>query len=376
MVRFTTFFLLLLTITATARAEISIAVAGPITGPYASIGEQLRRGATMAVADINAAGGLLGQPLSLRIMDDVCDPKQATLVASQLVNDNAAFVAGHFCSSASIPASNVYNDGGVIMISPASTSPTLTERGLSNVFRVCGRDDQQGVIAADYIARHFGDQRLAIIHDKTSYGKGLADVTKQALNNAGIHEVLYEGITTGERDFTALITRMKYHNIGVMYVGGYFTEAGLLRRQAHDQGLKIPLISGDALVTREYWTIAGKTGEGTLMTFSPDPRNNPEAAKVVQAFRDKGYEPEGYTLYNYAAVQVYAQAAKRAGSTDPKAIRDVMHGGTFHTLLGPITFDAKGDVTKPQYVVYQWSKGEYRELVGDGERKTEDGGRP
>ena len=362
MVRFTALILFILTATPFAWAEIVVAVAGPMTGPYASIGEQLRRGATMAVEDLNAAGGMLGQSVSLRIMDDVCDPKQATLVASQLVNDHTAFVAGHFCSSASIPASNVYNDGGVIMISPASTSPTLTERGLPNVFRVCGRDDQQGVIAADYITRHFGDQRLAIIHDKTSYGKGLADVTKQALNNAGIHEVLYEGITTGERDFTALITRMKYHNVGVMYVGGYFTEAGLLRRQAHDQGLKIPLISGDALVTREYWTIAGKTGEGTLMTFSPDPRKNPEAAKVVQAFRDKGYEPEGYTLYNYAAVQVYAQAVKRAGTTDAKAIRGVMHGGTFNTLLGPLTFDAKGDVTKPQYVVYQWSKGDYRQV--------------
>jgi branched-chain amino acid transport system substrate-binding protein len=347
-----------------ALAEIPIAAAGPMTGPYASIGEQLRRGASMAVEDINAAGGLLGQPLSLRIMDDVCDPKQATLVASQLANDHYTFVAGHFCSSASIPASNVYNDAGIIMVSPASTSPTLTERNLPNLFRVCGRDDQQGVIAADYIRRHFGNQRLAIIHDKTSYGKGLADVTKKALNDAGLQEIPYEGITTGERDFTALITRMKYHNIGVLYVGGYFTEAALLRRQAHDQGLNIPLISGDALVTREYWTIAGKTGEGTLMTFNPDPRKNPGAAKVVQAFRDQGYEPEGYTLYNYAGVQVYAEAVKRAGTTDAKAVRDVMHGGTFDTLLGPITFDAKGDVTKPQYVVYEWSKGQYAE-IGD-----------
>ena len=365
MVRLVAFlWILVLGSASMALAEIPIAAAGPMTGPYASIGEQLRRGASMAVEDINAAGGLLGQPLSLRIMDDVCDPKQATLVASQLANDHYTFVAGHFCSSASIPASNVYNDAGIIMVSPASTSPTLTERNLPNLFRVCGRDDQQGVIAADYIRRHFGNQRLAIIHDKTSYGKGLADVTKKALNDAGLQEIPYEGITTGERDFTALITRMKYHNIGVLYVGGYFTEAALLRRQAHDQGLNIPLISGDALVTREYWTIAGKTGEGTLMTFNPDPRKNPGAAKVVQAFRDQGYEPEGYTLYNYAGVQVYAEAVKRAGTTDAKAVRDVMHGGTFDTLLGPITFDAKGDVTKPQYVVYEWSKGQYAE-IGD-----------
>ena len=358
------FLFLIIIINSPVMADILIATAGPMTGQYASIGEQMRRGAQMAVDDINKNGGLLGQQLKMRVMDDVCDPKQATLVATQLANEKYAFVAGHFCSSSSIPASNVYNDCGVIMISPASTAPALTERGLNNIFRVCGRDDQQGLIAANYIRDHLHDKKLAILHDKTSYGKGLADVTKNVLNSYGITEVMYDGITTGERDFTALITSMKYHKVQALYFGGYFTEAGLLRRQLHDQGMNIPLLSGDALVTREYWTIAGKTGEGTLMTFNPDPRLNPIAKPVVAAFRQQGYEPEGYTLYNYAGVQVYAAAVQRAGSTDPESVRKTIHGGTFDTILGQLTFNDKGDITKPQYVFYRWSNGQYTQ-VGD-----------
>lgn len=342
-----------------AFAEILIATSGPMTGPYASIGEQMRKGAEMAVQQINASGGINGEKLKLLVMDDVCDPKQATAIANQAINQGVKFVAGHFCSSASIPASEVYDEDGVIMISPASTAPILTERGLDSVFRVCGRDDQQGKIAAGYILKHFPDPVIAIVHDKTAYGRGLAEETRKSLRAGGVQEVMFEAITPGERDFTALVTRMKQAKVNVIYLGGYHTEAGLIRRQASQQDLKATLISGDALVTKEFWTITGAAGEGTLLTFSPDPRLNPAAEPVVEAFRTAQYEPEGYTLYNYAAVQVYADAVKKAGSTDADAVRDVLRKTNFDTVLGSISFDAKGDVTAPGYVMYRWSKGDY-----------------
>jgi branched-chain amino acid transport system substrate-binding protein len=342
-----------------AKADISIATAGPMTGQYASFGQQMKAGAEQAVADINAAGGVLGQKLALEIGDDACDPKQAVAVANQMVNKGVVFMAGHFCSGSSIPASQVYEEEGVLQISPASTNPKLTEEGGDNVFRVCGRDDQQGQVAGQFLAEKFGNKNIAIVHDKTAYGKGLADETKKNLNASGKNEKLYEAYTAGEKDYTALVSKLKQNAIDVLYVGGYHTEAGLIVRQMRDQGMKTMLVSGDALVTDEYWSITGPAGQGTLMTFSPDPRKNPVAAPVVQKFRDKGIEPEGYVLYTYGAIQAWAQAAERAGTVDLDPMIKALRGGGFDTVLGNIGFDAKGDVTAPGYVFYEWEDGKY-----------------
>ena len=343
----------------TASADITIATAGPMTGQYASFGAQMKAGAEQAVADINAAGGVNGEMLKLEIGDDVCDPKQAVAVANDFVGKGVVFVAGHFCSGSSIPASAVYEEEGILQISPASTNPKLTDEGGPNVFRVCGRDDQQGLVAGNYLAaNHKGDQ-IAVVHDKTAYGKGLADATLAAMKAAGKDETLYEAYTAGEKDYSALVSKLKQNGIDVLYVGGYHTEAGLMVRQMRDQGMKTKLISGDALVTQEYWDITGDSGEGTLMTFSPDPRKNAGAAPLVKKFRDAGVEPEGYVLYTYAAIQVFAQAVKTAGSTDLDAMLKAMDGADFATVLGSLSFNEKGDVTLPGYVFYEWSKGNY-----------------
>jgi len=342
-----------------AQAEITIAVAGPMTGQYASFGEQMQRGAEMAVADLNAAGGVLGQQLKLVVGDDACDPKQAVAVANKFASDGVIFVAGHFCSGSSIPASKVYEEEGIIQISPASTNPKLTEEGGDNVFRTCGRDDQQGIVAGDFMADNYKDKKIAILHDKTAYGKGLADETKAQLNKRGITEAMYEAYTAGEKDYSALVSKMKGANIDVMYVGGYHTEAGLMVRQAREQGYNVQLISGDALVTDEYWKITGDAGEGTLMTFSPDPRKNPVAAPVVAKFKAANYEPEGYTLYTYGAIQAWVQAVTKAGKTDTADVVKALRGNQFETVLGKIGFDGKGDVTAPGYVFYKWAKGTY-----------------
>jgi branched-chain amino acid transport system substrate-binding protein len=342
-----------------AKADIKISTAGPMTGQYASFGEQMQRGAEMAVADLNAAGGVLGQKLSLQIGDDACDPKQAVAVANKFVSDGVVFVAGHFCSGSSIPASKVYTEEDVLQISPASTNPKLTEEGGDNVFRTCGRDDQQGIVAGNFLADKFGSKKIAVLHDKTAYGKGLADETKKQLNKRGIKEAMYEAYTAGEKDYSALVSKMKAASIGVFYLGGYHTEAGLMIRQAREQGYGVQLVSGDALVTDEYWKITGKSGEGTLMTFSPDPRKNPVAKPVVEKFRKGGYEPEGYTLYTYGAIQAWAKAVAKAGSTDTKKVIASLRSNKFNTVLGNIGFDKKGDVTAPGYVWYEWKGGTY-----------------
>jgi branched-chain amino acid transport system substrate-binding protein len=344
-----------------AQADIAIATAGPMTGQYAVFGDQMKRGAEMAVKDINAAGGVLGEQLTLEIGDDACDPKQAVAVANQMVNAGVVLMAGHFCSGSSIPASSVYNEEGILQISPASTNPQLTEQGFENVFRTCGRDDQQGTYAANYVVDNNVGSKVAVLHDKTAYGKGLADEFKKALNARGVEETMYEAITAGDRDFTALITKMKEAGVDLIYLGGYHTEAGLIARQAKEQGINATMMSGDALVTDEYWAITGDTGQGTLMTFSPDPRKNPAAAPVVAEFEAAGFDPEGYTLYTYATIQVWAQAAEKAGSTDLDAVVEALHGNQFETVLGTISFDDKGDVEGENYVMYEWADGQYAE---------------
>ena len=349
----------LLAASSAANAQIRIATAGPMTGQYASFGEQMRRGAEMAVKDINAAGGVMGKKLVLEIGDDACDPKQAVAVANSLAAKGVVFVAGHFCSGSSIPASDVYAEEGVLQISPASTNPTLTERNLPNVFRVCGRDDQQGLVAGTFLKEKFGGKNIAIIHDKTAYGKGLADETKKTLNSMGKSEKLYEAFTAGEKDYSALVSKLKQNAVDVLYVGGYHTEAGLIVRQMRQQGMDTVLVSGDALVTDEYWSITGAAGEGTLMTFSPDPAKMPGNEKLVAAFKATGYTPEGYTLYTYGAIQAWVQAVNAAKSTDTPKVIKVLKSSQFDTVLGKIGFDAKGDVSAPGYVFYEWKNGKY-----------------
>jgi branched-chain amino acid transport system substrate-binding protein len=348
---------------AASAQDITIGVAGPMTGQYASFGQQLKNGAELAVADINAAGGVMGKKLKLEIGDDACDPKQARAVAEKLAGMKVPFVAGHFCSSSSIPASDAYAENSVLQITPASTNPQFTERNLWNTFRTCGRDDQQGAVAGAYMAKNYKGKNIAILHDKSTYGKGLADETKKALNKAGAKEKMYEAYTQGDKDFTALVSKMKAANIDVAYVGGYHTEAGLILRQMRDQGMKTQLISGDALVTNEFWSITGPAGEGVLMTFGPDPRKKASAAAVVKKFKDKGIDPEGYTLYTYAAIQLWVQAANKAKTTDPKKVAETIRTGKWDTVLGPLSFDKKGDITVIDYVFYVWKKdGKYSEL--------------
>ena len=340
-----------------ALADVKLGVFGPITGPSAAFGAQLKNGTEQAVADINAKGGILGEKIVLTVGDDVSDPKQGVSVANKFVGDGVKFVVGAFNSGVSIPASEVFAENGVLEITPASTNPKFTERSLTNVFRVCGRDDQQGKVAADYILAHYKGKKVAIVHDKTTYGKGLADAARDNMHKFGVNEVLYEGVNTGEKDYSAIVSKLKQAGADLVFWGGLHTEGGLIVRQMRDQGVQAPIMGGDGIASAEFAAIAGPGAEGTLMTYGPDPTKKPIAAAVVKEFDAKKINPEAYTLYAYAAVQVYKQAAEAAKSLDPKKVGETMHSGmTFDTVIGKFSFDKKGDRNDSDYVMYLWKK--------------------
>ena len=347
---------------APAQAQIKVATAGPITGGYAAFGEQLKHGAEMAVADINAKGGVLGQQLELSVGDDACDPKQAVSVANKFAGDGVKFVAGHFCSSSSIPAGKVYTEEGILQMSPASTNPKFTDEGGPLTFRTCGRDDQQGKLAGHTLATEFKDRKVAILHDNSTYGKGIADETKKNANAEGKKEDVYTAYVPGERDYSALISRLKDAKIEVVYVGGYHPEVGLMARQAKEQGLKATFLGPDSLATKDLWQVGGEAVEGLMNTFPADPRARPTAAAVVKAFNDKGINPEGYVLYTYAAFQIWAEAVAKAGTTDPKKVAETLKSqGPWPSVLGDLPFDSIGDTTA-EYVWYVWHDGDYKQM--------------
>lgn len=343
-----------------AQETIKIAVQGPITGSEATFGAQMKAGAEAAVRDINAAGGVLGKQIQLSIEDDKCDGTEATSVANRIAGSGAVFVAGSFCSGASIPASSVYAESGIVQISPAATNPKFTDqRPGPGIYRVCGRDDQQGPTAAEYMMKNFAGKNIAFLNDKSPYGEGLAMEAEKAYKAAGGKPVLSDSFNKGDTDFSALVSKLKQARADVVYTGTYHTEAGNLVKQMRQQGLQSTLMAGDALVAAEFWTISGAAGEGTLMTFSPDPAKDERNAEIVKRFAESGTKAEGYVLYTYAAVQAWAEAAKKANSTEAPAVIKALDSETFPTVIGDIKFDEKGDVALPGYVVYQWKNGAY-----------------
>jgi len=348
-------------------ADIKIGVAGPMTGANASFGEQYMKGAQAAADEINAHGGVNGGKIILVAGDDACEPKQAVAVANKLADqDKVAGVVGHFCSSSTIPASEVYADAGVIAITPGSTNPQVTERGLPAMFRMCGRDDQQGVVAGDYIVDVLKGKKVAVINDKDTYGKGLADATAKQLTARGVKPVLEEGLTRGEKDFSALVTKIRAAGADVVYFGGLHPEAGPLVHQLREQGLKdVKFMSDDGVVTDELVTTAGGAQyvDGVYMTFGADPRLLPDSKAVVDQFRKSGYEPEGYTLYAYASIQALAAGFNGAKSDKGEDAAKWLKANPVKTVMGTKTWDSKGDLKVSDYVVYQWDKdGKYHQL--------------
>jgi branched-chain amino acid transport system substrate-binding protein len=350
-------------ITLPAHADITLGLVGPFTGNVALGGEQIKRGAEQAVADINAAGGINGEKLVLYPVDDACDPKQAVAAANKIASAGIKFVTGFYCSSAAIPASKVYMEEGVLMVVSSASNPKLTEEAKDTVLRVYPSDDKQGSFIAQTIIKDYHDKKIAIVNDQSAWGAGLAAIVKENLNHAGVKEVMFDAYTTGQRDYSSLVTKLKQIGADVVFMAGFPTEVGLILRQMKEQDTHIQVIGGDALTTDQFWEIAGSTGEGVLLSYTADPRKHPEAKTVVAALRKAGYEPEGVTLYTYGAVQVVAESIRRAGKSDVLKAAQALRHAPVNTVLGPLTFDGKGDVINPAFSMYRWHDGKYIEAI-------------
>ena len=346
---------------AAAQTEIKVGIAGPLSGPSLANGEQQEVGAQKAFEHLSDKGGLLGKEIVVISVDDACEDRQAKAVARQLVSEGVNFVVGHLCSACSLAVNKIYEEAGIIMISPASTNPKVTDEGGPNTFRVIGRDDQQGIIAGDYLAKNYSKSNIAIIHDGQAYGLGLATFTKSQLNKRGVTEAMFDSYKPDQKDYRLIVDKLVSKQTDVLYAGGYSGDIGIILRQAKKELPNLRLVSGDALVNTEFMLIAGEASEGTYFTFGPDMRQKPEAADVAAAIREEdAYEPEGYTLYSYGAVQAWAQAVNQAGSLKPKAVINALRTGSFDTVLGKIGFDEKGDVTgMSTFVWYVFGKEDY-----------------
>ena len=279
--------------------------------------------------------------------------------ARNLVGQGVIFVVGHLCSGASISASEIYEVAGVVQISPSSNNQKFTELGRANVFRVVARDDASGILAGNYVADHWPDKKIAVLHDSTVFGKGWADETKKQLNCRGITEAIYEAYVPGKDDYSTEIARLQAADIAVLLIGGYHTEVALMARAARDRGYLVQLMTGAWLGTEEFGLIAGPAAEGTLFIAPENPLGRAEAAPLVERFRAAGFEPEGSTLHTYGVVQVWAQAAEKSGSLDIQAMIASLRKHQFDTVLGVIDFDEKGDLTVQSLTLYVWRSGKY-----------------
>jgi branched-chain amino acid transport system substrate-binding protein len=354
----------LLPLSCPAAAEILVASVGPMKGQYGVLGEQVRRGVAQAIADINAAGGVNGEPMVLSAQDDGCDTKQAVAVANDLVAKHVGVVIGHYCSGAALAAAKIYEDAGVLMISPAASSPRVTDEGGWNVFRTCGRDDAQGTVAGTYVAKAYAGKSVAILSDGSMAGVALATAFKAALNANGLTETVYETFKPGQNDYPDLVQKVLKSNADVVYLAGPAAEGGAILRALKDLASPAVMIGNDALLVEQFWAVAGTAGEDTLATFAADPLKIDAAKALIATFQAADYAPEGATLPAYAAVQAFAQAAAATHGPDGKQMSQWLRSGaTIHTVLGDIAFTAKGDLQNPGFAWFKWSAGKFSAFV-------------
>jgi branched-chain amino acid transport system substrate-binding protein len=340
-----------------ASADVRIGIAGPFSGAMSVWGQQMRRGADAAVRAINADGGLDGERVVLVFADDGGDPRRGVETARALVEQRTVAVIGHFGSAVSIPASFIYADAGIIQIAPAATGDELTEQGFELLFRTSGRDDQQGVVAGGWLAQSYRGQKVAIIHDRTAYGRALAEAAKATMNAAGLDEALFETIASGSADFTALVDQIRDADIDAVYFGGLAADAGRLLAELRQAGVIAQFVGGDALAEWSFWTAAGPAAVGTVITTDRGLDQTPQVRRLRPSLASEETTPAELltALYSYTAVEVWAQGVRAAGTTEPYQVADAMkHAGTVDTITGPLAFDLRGDRFPPVYVLYRW----------------------
>jgi len=347
---------------------IKIALAMPLTGDIASLGQGIKRAVSMAVEEANAAH-LTPVPVELVVFDDRSDPKEAVSVANRIVSDSGmAAVIGHFNSGCSIPASRIYAQAGLPMISPASSNPELTNQQLSPqwpypkcIFRANTTDNVQGAYGADFVVNDLKLKHVAIIHDKTSYGQGVAEEFKKQVEKDGGIVTAFEGLQVGDRDFRSLLTRVKATGPEALYFGGMFSEGGILARQTRDVGFKGPFVTCEANYDPSFLKVAGTAAEGAYVTFlgSP-PELLPSAKEFVARYKQRypNDEVKSYDHYGYEAASLLLEAIKTVGPDRAKIIA-YLRTVHFNGVLGTTSFDEKGDTLNKTITLFQVKKGAF-----------------
>lgn len=347
----------LLGLAAAANADtLKIAVVGPVTGAVTQYGDMVREGVFTAVEQYNAKGGVNGKQVELQVIDDACEPKQGPVAANNVVNAGIGFVVGHVCSGATIAAADIYDSEGVVMISPSATAPALTDgKDYEFIFRTIGRDDQQGPAAGKFIVETLKPAKVAVLHDKQSYGQGIATAVRDTVKAGGIDVAVFEGINAGDTDYSAVITKLKSAGVDFVYFGGYHPELGLLLRQAAEQGLKARFMGPEGAGNPDINAIAGPAVEGMLLTLPADFSSDPANAEVVRLFKEKGRNASGaFQLQAYAATQVLFDAINATKSEDPEVIAEYLHANSFKTPIGEISWNKQGDLNDFKFDVFSW----------------------
>ncbi len=354
-----------LSLAAGAHAEtLKIGIPQPMTGPNTQYGDQIQAGALTAIDAMNAAGGIAGMQIEPILIDDGCEPKQAVPSANRVVNEGAKFAVAHACSGTTVPAVNVYEQEGIVAITPGATSPLVTDTIKPHYFfRTIGRDDQQGPFAGKYIIEQLKPEKVAVLHDKQTYGSGVATEVKKTLENGGVNVAFYEGINVGDSDYSAVISKLKALKPDLIYFGGYHAELGLLLRQAREQGLDTQFMGPEGVANKDLAAIAGPAVENLLTTLPADFTKRQGNEEILANFKQYNRSPDGaFTMPAYAAMQIL-QASINAVGPDPDKVADYMHTNSFDTGIGKVEYDAKGDLKEFEFAVYKWdANGDFTQI--------------
>ncbi len=347
-------------------APIKIGVPVPLSGDYASAGQDIVNGAKLAVQKINDRGGVLGRKLELVPVDDACSAQVGAQAAQKLISGKVAAVAGGYCSSASLPELSAFHRAGIPFVMDASSNPQLTEQGFPEAIRVIGRDDQQGPFVSKFISGYLKAGTAAVIHDNTTYAKGLSDATVAALKNDGVNVVFNNAVSPGQSDYTPVLTRVRGVNPDVIYYTGYYAEAALIVKQGKSLGLKMQFIGGDATNDPTLIKTAGAAAEGMIVDTAPLAQFlGTEGKQFVEEYQKMtGSEPGPYSVYEYDSVYVVAKAIEKAGSADPKKITAALKGVTHDGVTGQISFNEKGDRANPVYITLIVRNGRFMPYKG------------
>ncbi len=342
-----------------AAETVKIGLMGPMTGSWASEGQEMRQVLDLLAATYNEQGGVLGKKIEIVSEDDGGDPRTASLAANRLVTGNVVAVVGTYGSSITEASQNIYDEADIVQIANGSTANRLSEKGLKNFFRTCPRNDEQGKVATAMLQK-MGAKKVAILHDNTSYAKGLAEESRSNLKAAQVDVVFYDALTPGERDYNAILIKLKALNPDVVFFTGYYPEAGLLLRQKKEMGWNTPFIGGDAVNNPALVEIAGAAAaEGFYFLSPPLPKDldTPEAKAFVEAFTKKhGHAPKSiYPVLAGDGLRVLVEAIKKTGSLEAEKISGYLHSSleNFPGLTGTLAFDDKGDRVGEVYRVYR-----------------------